>query len=93
MIRYIVLLLVAVTPLSSRADIEIFACEPEWAALAEEIGGDLVDATRLCRRQCQLQALNPLNPFGRIDVALVWGLVLASCESEWTDSTPSRRAT
>lgn len=45
MIRYIVLLLVAVTPLSSRADIEIFACEPEWAALAEEIGGDLVDAT------------------------------------------------
>jgi zinc/manganese transport system substrate-binding protein len=43
--RYIVSLLLAATPLLSHAEIEVFACEPEWAALAEEIGGDLVDAT------------------------------------------------
>lgn len=30
------------TPLVSMADLSIFACEPEWAALAQEIGGDLV---------------------------------------------------
>jgi len=26
--------------LTARADLEIFTCEPEWAALADEIGGD-----------------------------------------------------
>lgn len=30
-------------PLVSQAKLDIFACEPEWAALAVEIGGDLVD--------------------------------------------------
>jgi len=29
-------------PLVSKADLNIFACEPEWAALAEEIGGNKV---------------------------------------------------
>jgi len=29
-------------PLVCRADLDIFACEPEWAALAKEIGGDRV---------------------------------------------------
>jgi len=28
-----------------RAAVEVFACEPEWAALAEEIGGNLVETT------------------------------------------------
>ncbi len=32
-------------PLASRADLNIFACEPEWASLAQEIGGDLVDTS------------------------------------------------
>lgn len=32
-------------PLMAHADIRVFACEPEWSALAEEIGGDLVNAT------------------------------------------------
>src|SRR5690606_28776421 len=45
MIRYFVLLFIAATPSLSHADIRVFACEPEWAALAEEIGGELVDAT------------------------------------------------
>ncbi len=31
-------------PLVSKADLNVFACEPEWAALAEEIGGDKVKA-------------------------------------------------
>lgn len=29
-------------PLDARSALRVFACEPEWAALAEELGGDLV---------------------------------------------------
>lgn len=32
-------------PLAARAQISVFACEPEWSALAQEIGGDLVKVT------------------------------------------------
>jgi zinc/manganese transport system substrate-binding protein len=32
-------------PVIAQAEIRVFACEPEWSALAEEIGGDLVKAT------------------------------------------------
>ncbi len=32
----------AMTAATAKAKISIFACEPEWGALAEEIGGDLV---------------------------------------------------
>jgi zinc/manganese transport system substrate-binding protein len=45
------LLLIAATalalfqPLAARAAVNVFACEPEWAALAKEIGGDKVDVT------------------------------------------------
>ena len=38
------LLLSLLAPAIAHAEIEVFACEPEWAALADEIGGDLVDA-------------------------------------------------
>jgi zinc/manganese transport system substrate-binding protein len=31
-------------PLTAAADLRVFACEPEWSALAEEIGGDRVEA-------------------------------------------------
>lgn len=31
-------------PLAARADVNVLACEPEWASLAEEIGGDKVKA-------------------------------------------------
>jgi zinc/manganese transport system substrate-binding protein len=31
-------------PFSAEADVRVFACEPEWASLAREIGGDKVDA-------------------------------------------------
>lgn len=36
------LALVVLAPLAARAEIRIFACEPEWAALAQEIGGERV---------------------------------------------------
>ena len=37
-------LLVLLLPVSASAELKVFACEPEWAALAEEIGGDLVES-------------------------------------------------
>ncbi len=33
------------SPSSAFAKVNVFACSPEWAALAEEIGGDLLDVT------------------------------------------------
>jgi len=41
----IFLLLISCLPLSAHAELNVFACEPEWSALAEEIGGNLVKAT------------------------------------------------
>ena len=37
------LLVLAATP--AQAALNVFACEPEWGALARELGGDLVDVT------------------------------------------------
>ena len=42
MLRMFGLLLFSFVPALASADLRIFACEPEWAALAEEIGGELV---------------------------------------------------
>jgi zinc/manganese transport system substrate-binding protein len=42
--RYLYAMLLITIPLVGQAELRIFSCEPEWAALAEEIGGDLVDA-------------------------------------------------
>ncbi len=38
------MMLLILAPLSVHAELRVFSCEPEWAALAEEIGGDLVEA-------------------------------------------------
>jgi zinc/manganese transport system substrate-binding protein len=38
-------LLALMLPLTAAAQLHVFACEPEWSALAVEIGGDRVDAT------------------------------------------------
>jgi zinc/manganese transport system substrate-binding protein len=35
----------AALALPAHASLRVFACEPEWAALAQELGGDLVEAT------------------------------------------------
>jgi zinc/manganese transport system substrate-binding protein len=42
-LRFIFLVLF-LPPLAARADLNVFACEPEWAALASDIGGGLVKA-------------------------------------------------
>lgn len=39
-------LLLALLPTLAAAELRVFACEPEWAALATEIGGELVETTR-----------------------------------------------
>jgi zinc/manganese transport system substrate-binding protein len=39
-IIFVIMLLFA--PLVAKADLNVFACEPEWAAVAEEIGGNKV---------------------------------------------------
>lgn len=41
-LRVIVLLVFAAVPAQASANLRIFACEPEWAALAGELGGELV---------------------------------------------------
>lgn len=45
-------LLLTLTPLGLQADLDILTCEPEWAALADEIGGDKVKTS---------SATNPLQ--------------------------------
>lgn len=42
--KYLVACLMLLVPLTAVAELRVFACEPEWAALAEEIGGPLVEA-------------------------------------------------
>lgn len=42
--KAISVLLMAILPTVASADFNVFACEPEWAALATEIGGSKVDA-------------------------------------------------
>jgi len=41
---YLLLALLSI-PFAARADLRIFACEPEWAALASELGDSHVDTT------------------------------------------------
>jgi zinc/manganese transport system substrate-binding protein len=40
----LIALLLGAAPLTASAELRVFACEPEWAALASEIGGELVEA-------------------------------------------------
>ena len=42
--RYLYTMFLIMIPLAGQAELRVFSCEPEWAALAEEIGGDLVAA-------------------------------------------------
>jgi zinc/manganese transport system substrate-binding protein len=41
----ILLLLLSITPVLAQADLKIFACEPEWEALAMELGGDRIEVS------------------------------------------------
>lgn len=42
--KLLIAALLFLAPLAAQADLKIFACEPEWVALAKEIGGKLVRA-------------------------------------------------
>jgi zinc/manganese transport system substrate-binding protein len=42
---HVFLLSILGLPFTAQAQLNVFACEPEWSALAEEIGGNLVKAT------------------------------------------------
>ena len=41
--KLMVAVVLLVAPFAAQAELRIFACEPEWAALADEIGGALVE--------------------------------------------------
>jgi zinc/manganese transport system substrate-binding protein len=41
----LIILLLLMTPMVSKADLNIFTCEPEWTALAQELGRDLIKAS------------------------------------------------
>ncbi|MEZ5541007.1 MAG: zinc ABC transporter substrate-binding protein [Pseudomonadota bacterium] len=46
MLRYLTMMIgVLSSTLSVAAELSVFACEPEWAALATELGGDRVEVT------------------------------------------------
>ena len=40
----LLLSVILLAPAIANAEVRVFSCEPEWAALAKEIGGDLVEA-------------------------------------------------
>ena len=42
--RIILLFALCFVPFAAQAELDVFACEPEWMALAQEIGGELVEA-------------------------------------------------
>lgn len=43
--NFFLMILLSTCPVWAKADLNILACEPEWAALAEEIGGKLIKAS------------------------------------------------
>ena len=43
--RFLLLAALAAASLQARADLNVVACEPEWASLATELGGDKLKVT------------------------------------------------
>ena len=76
----ILLALLMVAPLAVRADVRIFACEPEWAALALELGGDSIEvssATHALQDPHYIQARPSLiSKVGRADLIVCSGAQL-----------------
>jgi len=76
----ILLALLLVAPLAVRADVRIFACEPEWAALALELGGDSIEvssATHALQDPHYIQARPSLiSKVGRADLIVCSGAQL-----------------
>lgn len=82
MLRYALVMAVAAVTLTSpaRADLSVFACEPEWGALSKEIGGDKVSvytATTGTQDPHQIQARPSLIAKARAaDIAVCTGAEL-----------------
>ncbi len=76
----IALILLLLAPLTAHADLNIFACEPEWAALATELGGGKVEvssATNALQDPHYLQARPSLiAKVGRADLIVCSGAQL-----------------
>jgi zinc/manganese transport system substrate-binding protein len=72
------------SPLALQADIRIFACEPEWEALAMELGGDRIEvssATNALQDPHYIQARPSLiSKVGRADLIVCSG---AQLETGW----------
>ncbi len=86
MLKYLASFSVAVVALTgtARADLSVFACEPEWGALSKEIGGDKVSiyvATTGAQDPHQIQARPSLIAKARgADIAVCTG---AELEIAW----------
>ena len=69
-----------VNPVLLHADLKIFVCEPEWEAIAREIGGDMVDvssATNALQDPHYIQARPSLiSKVGRADLIVCSGAQL-----------------
>jgi zinc/manganese transport system substrate-binding protein len=78
--NFIFLAMLLMLPTVSTADLNIFACEPEWAALAQEIGGDAVQtssATNALQDPHYIQARPSLiSKVGRADLLICTGAQL-----------------
>jgi len=76
--------LLIAAPTTAQAKINVFACEPEWAALSKEIGGDLVEiytATKAHQDVHHMRAKpSLLAAMRKADVVFCSG---ASLESGW----------
>ncbi len=79
-----ILLLLCLFPSLAMADANIFACEPEWAALAQEIGGEKITVTAATRAQEDPHHLRPkpslLAAMRKADLVICSG---ASLEIGW----------
>ncbi|RME34152.1 MAG: zinc ABC transporter substrate-binding protein [Gammaproteobacteria bacterium] len=77
-------LILLVLPLLARGEVRVFACEPEWAALAREVGGERVEvysATTAMQDPHRIQARPALIArLRRADLLICTG---AQLESGW----------
>jgi len=78
--KLIFITLLLLTPLAAHADLKLFACEPEWEALATELGGDKIEvssATNALQDPHYIQARPSLiSKVGRADLIVCSGAQL-----------------
>jgi len=78
--KILIVIILLLTPLVSQADLKVFACEPEWSALAGVIGGDNIkasSATNALQDPHYIQARPSLiSKVGRADLIICSGAQL-----------------